>query len=79
MDTLTGTLLAICVAAVLLLVAYKKGFLTNTGILASFISAVIIAYCGNFWWFAAYMLFPMMALVEKLACHPKTARISDCG
>ena len=61
MDTLTGTLLAICIAAVLLLVAYKKGFLTNTGILASFISAVIIAYCGNFWWFAAYMLFPMMA------------------
>ena len=26
-----------------------------------------------------FWLFPMMALVEKLACHPKTARISDCG
>ena len=25
-----------------------------------------------------FWLFPMMALVEKLACHPKTARISDC-
>ncbi len=67
MDALTGTVLTICVSLALLLIANRKGFLTGTGIAASFLSAVIIGYCGGFWWFLAYMLFPVMAFVATFA------------
>lgn len=63
MDALTGMVLTVCVSLALLLIANRKGFLTGTGIVAAFLSAVVIGYCGGFWWFLAYMLFPIMAFV----------------
>ena len=76
MDDLTGTILAICIAAVLSLVARKKGFLTDSGIALSFASAAVIAFCGGFWWFIAHLLFPILGFA---ATFTKIKKKKDLG
>lgn len=63
MDAVVEAVLCVAVASALVAFAWKKGFLTASGAVASLLSASVIGIAASFEWMVAYILFPVVGFI----------------